>query len=76
MTLETRELLADTRGYSRHMAARTMLSHAVEIDDEGREVRVLCGRVKLENLADPCAGDANARPTCGVCARRDTRVFA
>jgi hypothetical protein len=75
LTVQTRELLADTRGYGRRVASGQMLTHSVLVDAEGRDQRVLC-RVKLENIADSGAGDAAslaARPTCRTCARRDPR---
>jgi hypothetical protein len=68
-TFETREILADTRGYSRRVKDGRMRSHAVEIVD-GVEARVLCERVKVDNLADAGAGDVDAVPSCDVCARR------
>lgn len=39
------------------------------------EDRVLCGRVKVESLADDNASDVRARPTCVVCLARDPRVW-
>lgn len=75
LKVQTRELLADTRGYSRRIASGQMLTHSVLVDADGRDLRVLC-RVKLENVADCFAGDAAsvaARPTCRTCARRDPR---
>lgn len=66
MKIETREVLADAYlGGSR----RTMLSHAVEVDEAGKEIRVLCDRVKLDSLADHYAQDTTRLPTCGACRR-------
>jgi len=73
--IETRELLADTRGYGRHLRDKSMRSHAVEVVD-GEPVRVICGRVKLDNLADKFAGDYTARPTCERCATRWDKAIA
>ena len=49
---------------------RSTLTHAVEVDDEGRVLRVMCRVVKLESLADRCAHDPGATPTCERCAKR------
>lgn len=46
MMLESREVLADAYARKRHYR---MLSHAVELDTDGRELRVLCRRVKLDS---------------------------
>jgi hypothetical protein len=74
MNIETRVLLgAVYRGLRSRTYPHRMLSHAVEVDDDGVEVRVLCGRVQLESLADPLAGDTAERPTCQACLRRDRR---
>lgn len=44
------------------------LTHAVEVDANGDPVRVLCGRVKLENL---CQQIPEGDPiTCKTCAKR------
>lgn len=70
MRTETRAVLADAYGPRR--SAQTLLTHAVELDEEDREVRVLCNRVKLDSLADRFAlseADRQALPTCAVCAR-------
>jgi len=45
----------------------SLLTHAVEVDEAGNDVRVLCSRVKLENICDLNEGE---RPTCPVCAKR------
>lgn len=53
-----------------------MLTHAVEVDEEGRELRVLCGRVLLESLADAGSlspGERHGVPTCPQCAAKVRR---
>jgi hypothetical protein len=70
MTVETREVLAGV-----YVIRRTMLTHSVELDDDGIERKVLC-RVRLGSLADAGSldvGGRHARPTCPVCLRRDPR---
>ncbi len=42
-------------------------SHAVEVDERGDPVRVLCGRVNVDSLSDL---DESGSPTCLACARR------
>jgi hypothetical protein len=65
-SIETREVLAGA--YMSRSAS--MLSHAVEVDADGIELRVLCDRVELDNLADRFASDPYAAPTCKTCQRR------
>lgn len=65
MTIETREVLADA--YAAKTSTGTYLRHAVAVDNDGRAVRVLCNRVKLDSLADSEAGDPDAEPTCKPC---------
>ena len=47
------------------------LTHAVEIDDARKVVRVLCGKVKIDSV---CMNDdtqiTSDLPTCTPCARR------
>jgi hypothetical protein len=46
-------------------------THACEVNEEGFAVRVLCGKVKLENVCnDLNALPADQTPTCEACARR------
>lgn len=68
--IQTRAVLA---GAYRARIAVT-LTHAAELDAAGDPVRVLCGRVDPESLADPLAGDPSAPPTCATCRRRDPRA--
>lgn len=49
------------------------LTHVVETTWLGTEVRVLCSRVQLANMADKHATDESAPATCSTCARRDPR---
>ena len=49
---EPREVLADAYVRGHLCRQGPMLIHAVEVDDAGRAIRVLCRRVKLDNLAD------------------------
>lgn len=66
MTWETHSVLA---GAYKSRDPRSMLSHAVEVDADGNELRVRCGRVKLDSLAGRCAMDPLERPACPRCAR-------
>jgi hypothetical protein len=53
--------------------SRTLLTHTVELDANGFEIRVLCNRVQLDSLADPYAlseTDRKAQPTCKTCLKR------
>jgi hypothetical protein len=70
MRYETRAVLA-----SRYLNTQTAkLTHSVSLDavDFGRETAV-CGRVRVDSLADRHASDVNAAPTCAQCLRRDPR---
>ncbi len=79
-TIETRAVLAGAyEGGARrkHAAAQAFLTHAVQVDETtGYDVRVLCGRVNVENICDRGGngpGETEARPTCERCATRDPR---
>lgn len=70
MRLETREVLAGA--YVRDIRDTRLLTHAVEVNERGREIRVLCNRVTFDSLAD--AGSLTEfqrglEPTCPACAR-------
>jgi hypothetical protein len=67
---ETRAVLA---GAYLPGSRASYLTHAVEVDEHGNELRVLCPRVKLENLADKFASSTTKPPTCTTCAKRDPR---
>ena len=78
-TYETRDVLAgayEGGARKKHFGEKAWLSHTVEFDDDGKDVRVLCGRVKLENMADAGASTAEelaSRPTCKHCEKKDPR---
>lgn len=68
MKLEIRAVLAGA--YANRRLPRTLHTHAVEVDDAGREVSVLCTKVKLDSLADAYALTDEARrgaPSCPAC---------
>jgi len=67
VTIETRAVLADA--YPRGRRPPSLLTHAVEVTPEGDVARVLCGRVTVDHLADSCASDPAADPTCPRCRR-------
>ena len=70
MKIETREVLAGA--YKRGVRDTRLLTHAVEVDERGRELRVLCSRVKFDSLADRGSLTEFQRgfePTCPACAR-------
>lgn len=51
------------------------LAHAAEVDREGWPTRVLCGRVRLESLAEVDRDEAVTCPRCLVAlARRGVRT--
>jgi hypothetical protein len=67
--IETRGVLAGAyRG--KDIGERALLTHAVAVDAQGSEVRVLCGRVKLDHVVDCYADDINKPPTCPNCLER------
>lgn len=50
---------------------QTFLYHACEVNAEGFPIRVLCNKVKLENInEDPTVSRAVDMTTCTVCAKR------
>ncbi len=65
-TWETRAVLAGA--YKSN--AKSVLTHSVEVDAEGNELRVHCGRVELDHIADKYSGDTTEAPTCPRCAKR------
>lgn len=69
-TIETRGVLA---GAYSAKNPKSLLTHAVEVDATGSEVRVLCRRVQLDSLADSYSGDTTEPVTCPCCAKRDPR---
>lgn len=68
-TFETRQVLA-----AAYVNLDACLTHVVECDQEGNEVRVLCKRVKLDIICDSMAGDVAAIPSCRTCRNRDPRM--
>jgi hypothetical protein len=46
------------------------LTHSVVLDEEGNDLKVLCGKVKIDNLADMYSEDHTAAPTCKICAAK------
>jgi hypothetical protein len=74
-TFETRAILGGAYKGKR-ASLKAMLTHAVEIDAAGSEIRVLCGRIDLDSLADCFSGDTTKAPTCPRCAKKDPRRTA
>ncbi len=56
-------------------SARITVTHAVGVDEDGMELgaKTVCGRVKLERLADEHGAPHLAAPTCPACAERVAR---
>lgn len=77
--IETRSVLAGAyEGGARrkHAPPGKCLTHSIEVDEAGRDVRVLCGRVRLDSIADAGADEPEeraSRPTCEPCERKDPR---
>jgi len=70
-TIEIRQVAATAYKTQPHMrlAREGCLTHAVELDPNGSDMRVLCGRVKLDSMCDtPMKG--STVPTCQRCARK------
>lgn len=65
--VQTRAVLADAYP-AKHRGA--LLTHSVLVDAAGLELKVLCGRVQLDSLADEMATDRTAAPTCQTCRRK------
>lgn len=63
--LETREVLAAC--YLGPNKGRSMLSHSCEVGQSGIIIRVLCDRVSPLSMADECAADTQAEPSCSRC---------
>ena len=64
MTRETRAVLG---GAYKAKSPKNLLTHSVEVDDEGNEQKVLCGRVNPDSLADSNAHPVDAVPSCPRC---------
>ena len=71
-TIEIRQVVAaayKTLLYPMQLAREGCLTHAVEVDPNGSDTRVLCGRVKLDSMCN--TPDRTAKvPTCSLCARK------
>lgn len=51
-----------------------VLTHAVELDDNGNMVRVLCKKVKLESMLDDSSQFDLEPVSCPTCANRKTKL--
>lgn len=66
MNLMTLGVLAGAYTAKNH---KSYLTHAVEVDSEGRWVRVLCTRVSLDSICDDEYAVGTV-PTCKSCAAK------
>jgi hypothetical protein len=64
--IEVRGVLAGA-----YVSLKNCLTHAVVVGADGRDVRVLCSRVKLDNMCDLVEEGA---PTCPTCAKRMAKM--
>jgi hypothetical protein len=64
----TRPVLAAAYPGGRRSNPRTTLTHAIELDSDGRWLRVLCKRVELDSLCDYSDEPDETPPTCPRCA--------
>jgi hypothetical protein len=56
--------------YLRGDKRRAFLIHVCEVDDQGAVTRVLCGRVKPENICNDVRSPSSGQPsTCVTCRR-------
>ncbi len=62
---ETRGVLAGA-----YKSTKSLLTHSVEVDQNGNDIRVYCGRVELDHVADGFGGDTTEAPTCPRCQKR------
>ena len=75
MSIETRAVLAGAyRGGRRSL--KVTLTHAVEVYAGCYDIRVLCGGVDLDSLADSGSMNTSEPPTCPRCAKKDPRTIA
>ena len=65
MNVEWRSLLAASYK-GRRASLERLLSHAVEVDEHGYVLRVLCGRVPVDHVADAYAGTQGTE-RCNKC---------
>jgi len=70
MSYQTRNVLAGAY----KARPKSMLSHVVEVDADGYDLRVLCKRVDLDSIVDSGEGGHDRPATCPVCAKRDPRT--
>ena len=74
--IEVRSVLAGAYLPGTDFQKASMLHHAVLCNEvDGREIRVLCNRVKLECLADGLASDLGDTVTCPRCLSALRRAF-
>lgn len=52
-----------------NLTKNRLLTHACEVDESGRAIRVLCNKVKLDSIC-PYKSEATAEPTCPSCLRK------
>jgi hypothetical protein len=70
-TTNTKTFALSGGAYLTQKALENLKTHACEVNAEGFAVRVLCGRVKLENVCnDLNALPTDQTPTCAACARK------
>jgi hypothetical protein len=71
-TIEIRQVVAaayKTQPMPMQLAREGCLTHAVEVDPNGSDTHVLCGRVKLDSVCQtPVRG--STIPTCARCVRK------
>ena len=68
--IEIRAVLGGAYLPGTDLQTASLLHHAVLCNEsDGREIRVLCNRVKLDSLADSRATDAGQGITCPRCLR-------
>jgi hypothetical protein len=69
---QTREVLAGA--YVRKNPV--CLTHLVEVDADGFEIKTMCSKVKLDSICDSYGSDVEAKPTCPTCARKWDKLLA
>jgi hypothetical protein len=74
LRVETRAVLAGAYpGRRIERGKQPMLTHSLVSDELSGKEHVLCGRVLVDSLADPYAGDPQEPPTCPRCLVKDNR---
>jgi hypothetical protein len=56
--------------YVKARTSKRCLTHAVELDAAGTPLRVLCGKVKLENILDDATQYDTHELDCNACVRK------